>query len=99
MDTGLDENESVLAVNVLAGSLEMLADGDGLLDEMVQILWELWGHSLGLEDTEDLVSGETADLSDSVGIPEDDSDLGWAKTLLSHLDDLVLDLLGGHLLP
>ena len=99
MDTGLDEDKSVLAVNVLAGSLKMLANGDGLLDEMVQILWELWSHSLGLEDAEDLVSGKTADLSNSVGIPEDNSDLGWTKTLLGHLDDLVLDLLGGHLLP
>lgn len=36
---------------------------------------------LGLENTEDLVSGEAADLSDSVRIPEDDSNLRWAKTL------------------
>lgn len=46
VDTGLDENESVLAIDVLAGSLKMLADSNSLLDEMVEILWELWSHSL-----------------------------------------------------
>lgn len=30
MDTGLDENEAVLGVLVLAVALEVLADGDGL---------------------------------------------------------------------
>jgi len=43
VDTGLDENEAELGVLVLAvAALEMLADGDGLLDEHVQILWDFW---------------------------------------------------------
>lgn len=32
MDAGLDENEAVLGVLVLAVALEVLADGDGLGD-------------------------------------------------------------------
>ena len=46
VNTRLDENESVLAVTVLAGALKMLADVDSLLDEMVQILRDLGSHSL-----------------------------------------------------
>ena len=45
MDTGLDENQTELAVLVLAVTLEVLADGDGLLDEVVQILGELGGEA------------------------------------------------------
>jgi hypothetical protein len=37
VDTGLDENEAEFGVLVLAVALEMLADGDGLLDEHVKI--------------------------------------------------------------
>ena len=32
MDTGLDENQAELAVLVLAVALEVLADGNGLVD-------------------------------------------------------------------
>jgi len=42
MDTRLDENEAELGVLVLAIALEMLADGDGLLDQHVQVLWNFW---------------------------------------------------------
>lgn len=38
MDTGLDENQTVLGVLILAVTLKMLADADGLLDEEVEIL-------------------------------------------------------------
>ena len=32
----------------------MLADGDGLLDQEVEVLWELGSETLAFEDTEDL---------------------------------------------
>lgn len=41
VDTGLDENEAELAVLVLAVGLEVLADGNGLLDEHVEVLWDI----------------------------------------------------------
>ena len=41
MDTGLDENEAELAVLVLAVGLEVLADGNGLLDEHVEVLRDI----------------------------------------------------------
>jgi len=34
-----------------------------------------------------------------VGIPEDDTDLGGGEPLLGQLEDLVLDLVAGHLHP
>lgn len=37
MDPRLDENEAELGVLVVAVALEVLADGHGLLDEVVQI--------------------------------------------------------------
>lgn len=38
MDTGLDQDETVLGILVLAVTLKMLANRHGLLDEEVQVL-------------------------------------------------------------
>ena len=45
VDTGLDENEAELGVLVLAVDLQVLADGDGLLDEVPQVLRDLRGKT------------------------------------------------------
>lgn len=45
VDTGLDQNESELGVLVLSVSLKVLSDVDSLLDQVVEILWELWGET------------------------------------------------------
>lgn len=37
---------------------------------------------MGLEDAEDLVAGDDADLGNAVGVTEDDTDLGRGGTLL-----------------
>ena len=39
------------------------------------------------------------DLGNTVGIPEDDTDLGGGEALLGQLEDLVLHLVGGDLQP
>ena len=49
----------------------MLADGDGLLDEVVQVLGDVGGQPLGLQDTQDLVTGDKADLSHTVRVTQD----------------------------
>lgn len=41
MNAGLDENQAELGILVLARALKVLADGHGLLDEVVQILRDL----------------------------------------------------------
>ena len=51
MDARLDENEAELGVLVLAVDLQVLADGDGLLHEIPEILGDLgrktWIYSDG----------------------------------------------------
>ena len=62
MDSGLDQNESELGILVLPVPLQMLADGHSLLDEEVDVLGQLGGHGLGLQDAENLVSGNETHL-------------------------------------
>ena len=44
----------------------MLADGDGLLDEVSEVLGDTRCKIVALEDTQDLVTGQEADLSKQV---------------------------------
>ena len=75
VDPGLDENEAELGVLVFAAPLQVLADGDGFLDEEVDVLWKVGGKSLPLEDTQDLVTSHETDLDDNVGTPQNDTNL------------------------
>mmetsp|Transcript_4931 Transcript_4931/g.15347 ORF Transcript_4931/g.15347 Transcript_4931/m.15347 type:complete len:243 (+) Transcript_4931:81-809(+) len=54
VDARLDQNEAELRILVLAEALEMLADGDGLLDEHVQILGHVRRQPVLLQDAQDL---------------------------------------------
>ena len=99
MDTRLHQNQTVFGIDVLAAALQMLADGDGLLDQMVEILGDFWGHALRLEDSEDLVAGDASDLGDAVRVTQNHTDLRGAETLLGEFDDVLGDLLGCGLLP
>lgn len=55
--------------------------------------------TVGLEDTEDLVTSDEADLGDAVGVTEGDTDLGGSETLAGEFGDVVYDVLGGRLEP
>ena len=99
MDSGLDENESELGVLVLSVLLEVLPDIDGLLDEEVQVLWDLRGESVSLENSQNLAAGHASDLRDPVGVTKNDANLRWGHTLPSELADALGHLLGGHLEP
>jgi len=46
VDTGLDENKTEFGVLVLSVALKMLANRDSLLDQHVQVLWDLWGEAI-----------------------------------------------------
>jgi len=99
VNPGLDEDKPELGIPVLAVALQMLPDGHGLLDQMVDVLRQVGGGALGLEDAQDLVSGHEPDLCHTVGITKDDSDLGRGQTLLGQLEDLVLDVIRRELEP
>jgi hypothetical protein len=73
VNAGLDENEPELGVLVLSVPFQMLADGDGLLDQIVQVLWELRGQAHGLHEPHDFVACDEAHLGDAVHIPEDNT--------------------------
>ncbi len=67
--------------------------------QVVDVLWKIRSQSLGLEDTEDLVTGDETDLGNSVTVSKDDTDLGGGHTLLGELEDLLLHILRGQLEP
>ena len=62
MDPALNQNEPELGISVLPVPLKMLPDGHGLLDQIVAVLGELWGHTLALQDAEDLVASDESHL-------------------------------------
>jgi len=99
VDPGLDENETELGILVLSALLQVLADADGLLDQEVDVLWEVRSKSFPLQDPQDLVTGDETDLGDTVAVPEDDTDLGWGQAFLGQLVDLVLDIGRAQLEP
>ena len=63
VDSGLDENKTELGIPVLPVLLQMLADGHGLLDEEVQILWNIGSQTLWLQDTQNLVASNKTHLN------------------------------------
>lgn len=73
VNSGLDENQPELAVLILPVALQMLPDGHGLLDEVVEVLGQIGDLAIGFHDPEDLLAGHESDLSDSIGIPQDDT--------------------------
>ena len=73
MDTGFNQNQTELGVLVLAVHTEMLADGNSLFDQEIKILWQLRGQTLLLEDAQDFVASDKADLGNSMRISEDDT--------------------------
>jgi len=77
----------------------MLADLHGLLDEHVEILGNVWCQTVGLEDADNLLTGDAADLGDAVGITENDTNLRGSESLLGQFADVVLDVLRGDLEP
>ena len=67
VDPALNKNESELGVLVLPVPLKMLPDGDGLLDQVVAVLGQLGGHALALQDTQNLVASDEANLKKRKG--------------------------------
>ena len=62
VNSALNQNQTELSVLVLPITLKMLPDGNSFLDQIVAVLGQLWSHTLSLQDTEDLVASDEADL-------------------------------------
>ena len=59
----------------------------------------IYVRTLGLEDTEDLVTSDEAHLRDTVRVAEHDTDLRGGETLARELHDVFDDILGRGLEP
>lgn len=99
MDSGFDQNQSELGVLVLSVSLQVLSDRHSLLDQVVQVFRDLWSQTVGLQDSQDLVTSDNFGLRNSVSISQDNTDLRRSQTLSSVLDDLLNDVIGRQLEP
>lgn len=99
MDSRFDQNQSELSVLVLSVSLQVLSDRDSLLNQVVQVFWDFWSQTVGLQDSHDLVTGDDTGLGDTVSISQQDTDLRWGQTLSGVLDNLLNDRVGGQLEP
>ena len=99
VDPGLDEDEPKFGILILAVPLKVFPDAHGLLDEVVNILWDVGSEAFGLEDPKDLVSGDESHLGDTMAVPEDNSNLGRSEALLGQLEDLLLDIVRCELQP
>jgi hypothetical protein len=92
VNTALNQNKMELAIPVSTVSIQMLSHGDSLLNEEVDVLWELWSEPVALQDAENLATCDRLDLGNAMAVTEDDTDLRWSHTLLCHFEDLVIDL-------
>lgn len=61
----------IKAAMILPVPLQVLADKDSLLDEVVQVFRDLWGQALSLEHTEDLVASDKPHLRNTMTVSED----------------------------
>lgn len=99
VDSRLDQNQSELGVLVLSVSLQVLSDRDSLLDQKVQVLWDLWSQTVGFQDSQDLVTGNNLGLGDTVGISQKNTNLRRSQTLSGVLDNVLDNVTRGQLEP
>ena len=99
VDSALGQNESEFGILVLSALLQVLSDVNSLLDQMVEVFWDLWGEALLLQDSEDFASSDRFNLRDSVTISESNTDLRWGATLLGELDNLLNEIVVRDLNP
>lgn len=99
VDSALNKDEVKLGVLVLSVLLKVLAHGNSLLDQVVQVLRDLGGHTLSLEDSKNLRTGHRLKLRDTHGVSQGDTDLRGGQTLLGQLRDMLNDVLRLELQP
>lgn len=99
MDSRLDQNQSELGVLVLSVGVQVLSDSNSLLDQEVQVLWDLWSKTVGLQDSQQSRTSDHRRLWDTVSISQDNTNLGWGETLSGVLHNLLDDGVWARLEP
>lgn len=51
--------------------LQMLANEDSLLDEVVQVFWDSWSQALSFKHTEDFVASDKSHLRNTMTVSKD----------------------------
>ena len=96
VDSALDKNQPELGVLVFPVPLKVLADGHCFLDQVVEILRDLRSKTMSFQDSQNLVSGNTLHLRDTVRVTKNDTNLRWCQTLLCKLADGLINLFVHH---
>merc|ERR1711881_509629 len=99
VDSRFDQNQAEFSVLVLAVSLQMLSHGHRLLNQEVEVLWDLWLHALCLQHTKDLIASDVLGLGDAVLVSDLDTDGRRAVALLAELHDRIDDVVLRHSQP
>ena len=99
VDARLDENQAELGVLVAAVAVEVLSDGDRLLDELEEVLRQFRRESVSLKDAHDFRSRHGSHLRDTVLITKRHPDLRRRHTLTCESADGVDDFLVGDFQP
>lgn len=73
MDTGFNQNKTEFTILILAVTFQMLADGNSLLDHVVQIFGDIGFKTDRFHDAQNLVAIDEANLSNTMGITKNDT--------------------------
>lgn len=73
MNSWFYENQTEFTVLVFTVAFQMLADGDGFLDQIVKILRNIWFQTQRFHDAKDFVTANKAHLSNTMGISQNDT--------------------------
>ena len=99
MDSRLDEDQSEFAISVSSMLLDMLSNVNSLLDQVVEILWQGGSDSIDLEDSQNLRSGDSFNLRNTVLISQENTNLGWGRSSLGQLNHLISQILSRDMNP
>ena len=99
MNTTLNQNQSKLGILILPIPLQMLPDQDSLLNQHIQILWDIRCQTIGFQNTNNFLSSNGFDLSDTIGITKDDTNLGRCETFLGKFANVFFDIRSGDFEP
>ncbi len=99
MDTRFNQNETKLGILVFAIAFQMLAYLNSFLDEHVQVFWNIRSKSIGLEDTNHLLTGNAGHLRNTVLITKEDANLRGVESLFGIHAHLFFDIGSRSLAP
>ena len=93
MNSALNKNQPELRIFVLPIPLQVLANSNGLLNQMVKILRNPRSQSVSFENPQNFAASYGLHLSDAVRVTENDTDLRRRQSFLPELADVIIHVL------